>query len=1135
MANETGTLESIAISLARLLNPLSERLREGQVRVLFAELGLQFPPALESVGPFMDAARSVAVSIEALPSLTEALLDAVEAEDIGQIVTESLALIDVVRRIIEGFDTIATALQNAGAATGLPPADVTAFAAELPERLLEYLVARNLEAIPGAADGLDFIGALERTDGNVGSVDPAKPPYTRRVLHVDQLVEFLESPLDHLQALYGWGGPAFDGATLLTRVAQILGRAGVPAILDTTVSPPVLDVYFVEVQADTTASPPALSVKIADSFSFDKTQVIEQDDFKLETGFDSEVTVGTEIIVHPTDKVTIIPPSGEFKGDAFIKFTGGSETGDPYILFGQPGASRIEARQFVVRVGAGIAWLTDHGEGEFEILGEIKKGKIFIGMEEADGFLSTILAGLKVESDFDLGVGFSTKEGIFFVGSSTLDIQVPLHVALGPIEINALTISVGLSAAGFPIGLAVDIKALLGPLQAVVEQIGLEAMLSLPPGRDGNLGPVDFALGFKPPKGAGLSLDVGVVKGGGYLFFDPDKGEYAGALELTLAEIVSVKAIGLITTKMPDGSPGFSLLLIITAEFGTGIQLGFGFTLLGVGGLIGLNRTMRLDALTEGVRTGALESVMFPQDVIANAPRIISDLRNFFPPENGKFLIGPMVKIGWGTPTLISISMGIIIEIPGNIAIVGILKVALPAEEAALIVLQVNFLGAIEFDKSRIFFFAALFESRVLFITIEGEMGLLVAFGDDANFVVSVGGFHPRFNPPPLPFPNPKRISLDIINQPGARITVSGYFAVTSNSVQFGASAELFFGFSAFSVQGHIGFDVLIQFSPFYFIAEISASVSLKAFGVGVFSIRLRFSLEGPTPYRARGTGSISLLFFEISADFDITWGDARDTSLPPVAVIPLLKAELEKPANWRALLPTGNNLLVALRELEETDEELVLHPVGTLQVSQKLLPLDLDVDKFGSQTISDAKRFTIEVAAGGLDKTDDAEDQFALAQFQAMDDATKLSRPAFQTQHSGVDLSVEGEQLRSSRAVKRTIRYEEIIIDNNYLRFVRRFTLDVSGLFIHFLKGASVSQSSLSKAYKSKLKPYDEAIVTRDEGFAVAFQENNKTVSSQAVFSSEAAARDFMRQMVGADPKLADAVHVIPQFEVTP
>ena len=40
------------------------------------------------------------------------------------------------------------------------------------------------------------------------------------------------------------------------------------------------------------------------------------------------------------------------------------------------------------------------------------------------------------------------------------------------------------------------------------------------------------------------------------LHIDPDRGEYAGALELTLLGIVSIKAIGIITTKMPDGSQG---------------------------------------------------------------------------------------------------------------------------------------------------------------------------------------------------------------------------------------------------------------------------------------------------------------------------------------------------------------------------------------------------------------------------------------------------------------------------------------------------------------------------------------------------------------------------------------------------
>jgi hypothetical protein len=174
---------------------------------------------------------------------------------------------------------------------------------------------------------------------------------------------------------------------------------------------------------------------------------------------------------------------------------------------------------------------------------------------------------------------------------------------------------------------------------------------------------------------------AGAVKGGGYLS-STRQTRVCRRTAAVARQIVTITAIGLIPT-LADGSQGFSLLLIITAEFATGIQLGFGFTLLGVGGLLGLNRTMRLEALAEGVKNGALSGIMFPRDVVANAPRIISDLRNFFPPEQGKFLIGPMVKLGWGTPTLVSLSLGIIIEIPGNIAIVGILRVALPADEAA--------------------------------------------------------------------------------------------------------------------------------------------------------------------------------------------------------------------------------------------------------------------------------------------------------------------------------------------------------------------------------------------------------------------------------------------------------------------
>ena len=168
--------------------------------------------------------------------------------------------------------------------------------------------------------------------------------------------------------------------------------------------------------------------------------------------------------------------------------------------------------------------------------------------------------------------------------------------------------------------------------------------------------------------------------------------------------------MGVINTKMPDGSPGFSLLIIITAEFPP-IQLGFGFTLNGVGGLLGLNRTARIDVLRQGIKTNVLNSILFPTDVVANMSRIISDLKQVFPPLNDRFLIMPMGKLGWGAPTVLTLELGLLLEIPvARIAILGVIKALLPGEDKALLRLQVNFLGVIDFENKYISFDASLYD-----------------------------------------------------------------------------------------------------------------------------------------------------------------------------------------------------------------------------------------------------------------------------------------------------------------------------------------------------------------------------------------------------------------------------------------
>lgn len=492
-----------------------------------------------------------------------------------------------------------------------------------------------------------------------------------------------------------------------------------------------------------------------------------------------------------------------------------------------------------------------------------------------------------------------------------------------------------------------------------------------------------------------------------------------------------------------------------------------------------------------------------------------------------------MAKLGWGTPTLISISLGIIIEIPGNIAIIGVLQIALPTVDAALINLQVNFAGAIEFDKKRIYFFAALFNSRILFMTIEGEMGLLVAFGDDPNFVVSCGGFHPRFSPPPLPFPSPRRLAISILNTPVARVRVECYFAVTSNTVQFGSRAEIFFGLSAINVQGHFAFDALFQFSPFYFVIEISASFSVNVFGMGLFSVRVRGTLEGPSDWHIVGHGSISLLFWDIDVDFEKRWGERRNTELPPVPLMPLFQAEINKVDNWRALPPAQNNLLVSLRNMPTAEAELILHPLGVLRVSQRALPLELKLDKVGTQKPSDVNRLSVAVTAGGLAKKNDAFEQFAPAQYQDFSDSDKLSKPGFSPERAGLELSAAGADMRSSVMVRRSVRYEEIIIDTNFTRFSRRFHEFFGSLFTFFLNGNAAARCELSRATVRKLQPFEEKIAVTPETYSVAFQSTNITFSGDSVsFNSEASARDYLDRRVAEDASLADELHVIPSFE---
>ena len=112
----------------------------------------------------------------------------------------------------------------------------------------------------------------------------------------------------------------------------------------------------------------------------------------------------------------------------------------------------------------------------------------------------------------------------------------------------------------------------------------------------------------------------------------------------------------------------------------------------------------------------------------------------------------------------------------------------------------------------------------------------------------------------------------------------------------------------------------------------------------------------------------------------------------------------------------------VTLRALEPGTAVLA-HPLATLQVRQRVAPLERTLERFGTSVPSGAKRFRITLATiGGVRTTLTAlQDRFAPAQFTALSDDAKLSAPSFEEMTSGAALGADGYAHRRGRHRRRS------------------------------------------------------------------------------------------------------------------
>ena len=120
-------------------------------------------------------------------------------------------------------------------------------------------------------------------------------------------------------------------------------------------------------------------------------------------------------------------------------------------------------------------------------------------------------------------------------------------------------------------------------------------------------------------------------------------------------------------------------------------------------------------------------------------------------------------------------------------------------------------------------------------------------------------------------------------------VILEAYFAITSNTIQIGARIDARLSSHGATLSGYLEFDALVQYSPFYFAVDVAGGLAIEYLGVSLLSVRFSGSVEGPNPYRLKGSVSFSIFWWSVSKSVDETYGSQTPDQMSQVDPWPLL------------------------------------------------------------------------------------------------------------------------------------------------------------------------------------------------------------------------------------------------------
>lgn len=404
--------------------------------------------------------------------------------------------------------------------------------------------------------------------------------------------------------------------------------------------------------------------------------------------------------------------------------------------------------------------------------------------------------------------------------------------SIGPLSIS----NIGLQYKDHVLSVHLDAELLLGPIGLSLLGLTLELTLK-----------GEFNLQKIPSGEIKVSLDGMAVS------FDQPPVEIAGLFKHTETATEESYGGGLIVGFEPYrfmaagvytktlGDHGFKSVFVFGKLEGPLIILEFA-EISGITGGFGYNINLKLPQVNEVLQ------FPFLADISSEPEAALATMYagGFFKPSEGSFWVAAGLKVkafqaltvdavvvvGWNP----YVSLGIF-----GVAVIDVPKLKPNQSNAKLLRIELGFIATVDFRSGVIKFEGQLTQNSYILSPdchLTGGFAIYYWFAAadaaaansslEGDWVVTIGGYHRQFIPPAHYPKPPPRVGISWKVSKSISVTGEAYFAITPKVCMGGVRLHATLSLGPLDAYFDAHADFLINFDPFYFIADIGVSVGVK-------------------------------------------------------------------------------------------------------------------------------------------------------------------------------------------------------------------------------------------------------------------------------------------------------------------